>query len=215
MTTSHKTDSNPQETTISPSEKIRVLLDVDGVIADYAALHVHAVIAAGVRNIPAEWRPSQWDINKELRLTGSETARVQRLIAAPHVATTLAPFPGAVEAVKRIAAMSDVYFVTTPTPDSPTWGFDRTEWLKEKFGKELGEKVVLTAHKYLIPAAYLVDDKVENCRTWEAWNPGCIALRWCVVGMPLEKDLINVTDWASVERFVEITATRKANFRRK
>jgi 5'(3')-deoxyribonucleotidase len=196
------------------SEKIRVLFDVDGVIADYAQLHVYAVIASGVRSIPEAWRPSQWDINKELKLTASEAARVQQLMAAPGAARLLAPFPGAVEAVKRMAEIADVYFVTTPMPDSPTWGFDRTKWLTEKFGKELGEKVVLTHYKYLIPAAYLVDDKVDNCQTWEAWNPGCIALRWCALGMPPEKDLINVSDWATVERFVEIAATRRANFRR-
>lgn len=194
------------------SEKIRVLFDVDGVIADYAQLHVHAVIAAGVRNIPAAWRPSQWDINKELKLTKGEIDRVHQLIAAPGAARLLVPFPGAIEAVKRVSEIADVYFVTTPMPGSPTWGFDRTEWLKEKFGKELGEKVAFTDYKYLIPASYLVDDKVDNCRTWEEWNPGGVALLWRQPGMPPEKDLINVTDWPTVERFVEIAATRKANF---
>jgi 5'(3')-deoxyribonucleotidase len=196
------------------SEKIRVLFDVDGVIADYAQLHVHAVIAAGVRNIPTAWRPSQWDINKELKLTKEEADRVQKLVDFPGAAKSLVPFPGAVEAVKRMAEIADVYFVTAIMPDSPTWGFDRTEWLKEKFGNELGKKFVLTDHKYLIPAAYLVDDKVDNCKTWEAWNPGGIALLWCVTGMSLEKDLINVTDWSTVERFVEIAAQRRANFLR-
>lgn len=215
MTTSQLKEHPEPETRTSPFEKIRVLFDVDGVIADYAQLHVAAVIASGVRNIPEAWRPSQWDINKELKLTKEEEDRVQTLVAFPGVAKSMVPFPGAIEAVKRIAKIADVYFVTTPNGDSPTWGFDRTEWLKEKFGKALGEKVVLTHYKYLIPAEYLVDDKVENCQEWEEWNPGKFALRWRAIGMGTAKDLINVSDWVTVERFVEIAAARRALTKRR
>lgn len=201
-----------KRTMISPFRELRVLFDVDGVIADYAQLHVAAVIASGARKIPEAWRPSQWDINKELKLTKEEADRVHRLVSFPGAAKSLVPFPGAVAAVKRIAKVADVYFVTTPMPNSPTWGFDRVEWLKDMFGDELGEKVVLTQHKYLIPADYLVDDKVDNCKTWQECNLG-IALRWRVPGMDMDPDLINVSDWADVERFVDISVRSLANIR--
>lgn len=187
--------------------RLRILFDVDGVIADYTQLHVNAVIATGVRDIPRGWRPTQWDISGELKLTKEEDAKVQALISRAGMAQILFPFPGAVEAVLRIAKKVDVYFVTTPLPDSPTWPYDRTVWLKKYFGDELGRKVVHTEHKHLISALHLVDDKADNCREWESGNPGCAALCWRQPGMDVEKDLICVSDWLRVESFVDVAVS--------
>lgn len=187
------------------SRKARVLFDVDGVIADYVQMHVLAVIVSGVRSIPERWRPTGWDIDEELKLDPKEKAKVLNLTCAPGVAQRLVPFVGAVEAVKRIAKIADVYFVTAPLPESPTWSYDRAQWLINHFGDDLGKRVVHTHHKHLIPAHHLVDDKIDHCRKWEASNPGGIALRYKAPEVDFAKDMVNVSGWDAVERFVQNT----------
>lgn len=189
----------------SISKRVRVLFDVDGVIADYAQAHVLAVIATGVRSIPESWRPTEWDIDNELNLTAEEKAKVWGLLCLPGVAQRLVPFVGAVEAVKRIAKVADVYFVTTPMSGSPTWPYDRSQWLITHFGDDVGERVVHTQHKHLISGHHLVDDKIDNCRKWEAYNPCGISLRYRSPEMDFAKDLVNVTGWDAVERFIQTT----------
>lgn len=188
----------------------RILFDVDGVIANFAQLCVGTVIASGIRNIPSQWVPTQWDIAKELKLDGREKAEVHHLLTRAGVAQTMNPYPDAVDAVLRISKKMDVYFVTSPMPGSATWPHDREVWLRRQFGAELGSKVVHTNHKQLVSAVHLVDDKAENCRAWEAGNPGRAALFWCLPGREVHKDLICLSDWALVESFVDLAvATSK------
>jgi 5'(3')-deoxyribonucleotidase len=190
------------------SKKVRVLFDVDGVIADYAAAHVNAIVATGVRSIPITWRPTEWDIDEELKLTAAEKAKVSKIMAAPGIAQTFVAMPGAIDAVKRVAKIAEVYFVTTPMLESPTWPYDRAQWLCSQFGDSLGQRVVHTHYKYLVPAHHLVDDKVDNCHKWEAANPSGVALRYRTSRMDFAKDIINVSDWHAVERFIQITVQR-------
>jgi 5'(3')-deoxyribonucleotidase len=187
--------------------RLRILFDVDGVIADCAQLYTNAIIATGVRSIPPTWRPTQWDIPGELKLSKKEEDEVYQLLTRAGMAQTLCPLPDAVESVLRIAKKVDVYFVTTPMVNAPTWPYDRELWLKRYFGDELGTKVVHTAHKYLISAIHLVDDKADNCRKWEEENPGRAALCWRLPGMQVEKDLICLSDWARVESFVDVAVS--------
>ena len=187
--------------------RLRILFDVDGVIADFVQLFANAVIATGVRVIPATWRPAQWDLAAALKLNKQEEEAVYQILTRAGVAQTLSPLPGAVEAVRRISKKLDVYFVTTAMPGSATWAYDREAWLKEYFGDDLGSKVVSTEHKYLISALHLVDDRAENCREWEAENPGRAALCWRQPGMEVEKDLICLSDWARVEAFVDVAVS--------
>jgi 5'(3')-deoxyribonucleotidase len=188
--------------------KVRLLLDVDGVLADFTQTYVAAVIASGVRVIPPDWQGMEWDIAKELRLTPKEYAKVQALMCMEGVAQRLTPLPGAVSAVKRMAKKADVYFVTAPVPDSPTWGYDRKQWLLKHFGEELGSRVVSTECKAVVSGTFLVDDKIENCREWEEENPMGIVLRWCPAGMTPASGMINVNDWHVVERFVDLANAR-------
>lgn len=184
--------------------KVRLLLDVDGVLADYTQTYLAAVVAAGVRFIPSQWVPSQWDLSKELKLTAAENARVDALMNMPGVAQRIAPLPGAIDAVKRMAKKAEVYFVTAPIPTSPTWVYDRAQWLLKHFGEELGSRIVSTVHKGVVSGTFLVDDKIENCREWEEENPMGIVLRWCPAGMAPASGMINVNDWSVVARFVDL-----------
>jgi 5'(3')-deoxyribonucleotidase len=177
----------------------RVLLDVDGVVADFVQLMVNAVRNLNFCDIPINWRPTKWDVAKELKLTDKQEDEVYDVLRLPGSAKMLLPFPGAVEGVKRIASMFDVAFVTTPVEGSQTWCFDRTEWLITHFGEELGNRWVFTDHKYLVFGDFLVDDKPENCLEFKRAWPMCVPLRWLSPGMSIQKGLVHVSTWKEVE----------------
>jgi 5'(3')-deoxyribonucleotidase len=182
------------------------LLDVDGVVADFVQLMVNAVRNLKFRDIPINWRPTKWDVAKELGLTHKQEDEVYEVLRLPGSANMLLPFPGAVQGVKRLASLFDVAFVTTPVEGSATWCFDRMEWLESHFGPDLGSRWVFTDHKYLVYGDFLgdflVDDKPENCLEFrEAW-PGSVPLRWLSPGMSIQEGLVHVSSWEEVERCV-------------
>lgn len=181
------------------SRRPRVLLDVDGVVADFVQLMVNAVRNLKLRDIPLNWRPTKWDVAKELGLTNKQEDEVYEVLRLPGSANILHPFPGAVQGVKRIASLFDVAFVTAPVGGSQTWCYDRMEWLERHFGAELGSRWVFTDHKYLVYGDFLVDDKPENCLDFkEAW-PGSVPIRWQSPGMSVHEGIIHVSTWKEVE----------------
>jgi 5'(3')-deoxyribonucleotidase len=144
--------------------KPRVLLDVDGPIADFTGYYlklVHEV--TGRTYIRAE--VSQWDIAKALKLTRQEQDKVESWIDSPTSAMEIQEIPGAVHAVKKIAEMADVYFVTSPWKRCPEWTYYRSMWLRKRFGA-LGEKVIHTDQKHVCAGDMLVDDKLSNLEGW-------------------------------------------------
>lgn len=173
-----ETTTTVGKTTTCRSDRKRVALDVDGVILNYTQCYMNAVRAATNRDIPDGWSPSQWDIDEELGLTAAERKSAYALMALPGVAGSLVPYPGAVEGVKKLADIADVFFVTSPLQVSPTWCYDRTAHLTKLLGKELADNVTYTDHKYTFAADLYVDDKPSNCAEWQAAWPDGKALLW-------------------------------------
>lgn len=202
-------EPGPADSPFLGGSRIRVLLDVDSVIADLVRVFISAIEVAGIRKLPTGWRPTQFDIATELGFTKDEERRMYEKLQLPGIAKMVHPYPKAVEGVKKLARIADVFFVTTPMKGSPTWTYDRTGWLTEKFGEELGSKWVYTEYKYVVFGDMLVDDRPENCQDFEKAWPGSLALRWCPFGMPVEKKLTNVNSWDMVHLFAEHYAKRK------
>lgn len=143
--------------------KHRVAIDVDGVVANFTDLFLNAIRTATNRDIPKDWKPPKWDIEEALGLTKAERVATSKLISAAGVASYIAPYPGAVEGIKKLTKIADVFFVTSPLKSSPTWCYDRVVWLTKYFGEELADRVDFTWHKYAFAADILVDDKPSNC----------------------------------------------------
>lgn len=209
VTMNSHSEPDPTDSSLLEGDKVRVLFDVDSVIANLVQVFVSAIATAGIRQLPPGWKPKQFDIATDLGFTNDEERRMYNVLKLPGIAKMVHPYPGAIEGVKRIAKIADVFFVTTPMKGSPTWANDRTEWLKKHFGEELGGKWVYTEYKYVVFGEILVDDRPENCIEFEKAWPGSIALRWCPPGIPVEPKCNNVNTWEMVRLFVEQYTKKK------
>lgn len=208
-TVNFPSDAGPEYSALAVGEKPRVLFDIDSVVANLVQMFISAIEAAGIRQLPKDWRPLQFDVAKDLGLSKDEEARMYDMLKLPGVASMVPPYPGAVEGVKKVARIADAFFVTSPMPGSQTWTYDRSKWLIEKFGEALGSRWIYTEYKYAVYGDILVDDKPEHCLDFRKAWPGSIALRWLPKGMPVDKRLINVDSWNMVYMYAEQYAKKK------
>jgi len=143
-----------------------VLVDVDGVVADFTGRMLDVVLEETGRRHEVE-DVDQWSIQLALGLPDEHWRNVVRRIEEPGFASNLRPYPGAVEAVRDIADRHHVFFVTSPWWSSTTWMHDRTDWLVKFFGKTQGRKVVHTSAKQLVVGDVMVEDKAATLAAWE------------------------------------------------
>ena len=148
-----------------------MLLDVDGVIADFVGEFLSVAERVLNRPVPIEADLGEWDVAKALGLSERETRFVYSELNKPGVARGIAAYPGAIEMVKGLAVVAEVYFVTSPMDQSPTWCHDRMWWLIDNFGLELGSKLVLTQYTHLVFGDMLIDDRVPNVTEWASHRP--------------------------------------------
>jgi len=156
--------------------KPRVLLDVDGVLADFvggylALLAEHTGIVATPEQITA------FDIGASLGLTREQSARMKRAIGdAEHFARKLAVYPGAQEGVAALHKVAEVYIVTSPWNSNRTWTYDREQWLAEHFG--IPHARVVHSAKHLVRGDVLIDDKTETLRAWSVEHEFGKPIQW-------------------------------------
>ena len=151
---------------------MRVLCDVDGVLAQWKVVFRKHLADVGFEIDNIAWN------SPDLPLTKAEREYAWMKMSEPGVACDLEPLPGAIEGVKKIAKIADVYFVTAQVERSRTWVYDRENWLIKHFGQELGSKVVNTHYKYLVKGDMLIDDKEYNMKAWKKAFPGGIGVLW-------------------------------------
>ncbi len=159
------------------SSKPRVLVDVDGVLAQFARGFLKLVNA----QFGTEYKPedvTEYDIGKSLGWSLERTEAAYRLISNhERFADKLEPTPGADLAISWLLDYADLYIVTSPWWSNKTWVHDRNNWLWRHFG--IGaSRVVHTAAKHLVRGDVLVDDKTSTCEEWRAAWPNGVSVLW-------------------------------------
>lgn len=155
----------------------RVLLDVDGVLADFVGgylqlLEHHTGLVAMREHITA------FDIGASLGLTREQSSRMKRAIGdTPAFARHLDVYAGAAEGFRELAQVADVWIVTSPWNSNPTWTHDREAWLQRHFGIP-HSRVIHTSAKHICRGDFLVDDKTETLHAWQAEHPQGRAVQW-------------------------------------
>ena len=73
----------------------------------------------------------------------------------------LEPITGAIEAIKELEKLYDIYILSTPSTSNLFSFTGKALWIKEHLGKPYLDKLILTPNKTLHIGDYLVDDRPE------------------------------------------------------
>lgn len=118
---------------------------MDGVIADFDG---------GVKNIDPTHAPGNYDGSFD---------RVNLICEAnPTIFHTLEPIEGAIESVKQLFPLFDVYFLTVPMYRVPHSYTGKRIWLETHFGELAEHRLILTHRKDLAIGDYLIDDSTRH-----------------------------------------------------
>ena len=133
-----------------------ILLDVDGVVADFEGAVRRTVAEIGyVMAVPTEW-------NFTLKFPAEVSDHYLNRASLPGWCSTIETYPEAEWFVAELRTLGDVVAVTAPLGCCPTWESERREWLRCRGIHD----VVSTRRKDLVYGDVLIEDKVENLRAW-------------------------------------------------
>jgi len=141
---------------------MRVLVDMDGVIADWGAAYGASLDAFG----PAAWGIPRHSDQRSFNLKEGRTVAEKRIIdlvmVEPGFYSRLQPIPGASWALRSMHQRGhDVRIVTSPFVSNPTCASDKLNWVREHYGDRWAQRVILTTDKTLVWGDVLIDDKPE------------------------------------------------------
>jgi 5'(3')-deoxyribonucleotidase len=181
---------------------VKILCDVDGVIADSNS-HMLAAIALVTGRYFTREQITEWSYAKALGISQDDEDRAWQVMS--ERLESVSPYRGAVEAVTEIAERGhDIVFVTAHHPLIPHWVHAREAWLHHYFGP--APRIIHTHHKYLISGDVLIDDKPSNVTAWAEQHPhgtGVIwAQPWNAMPMPGLLNVCRVGDWNVVAKLI-------------
>ena len=159
--------------------KIRVLVDVDGVLADFPAAVLQFCNTYGCAPGARPWvleDVKEHDILKALRLEHLQE-RLDTWCADTDMCRSLPLYDGAQAFVEELKSFAEVVIVTASYGAVPNWNHARLAWLEEHFGIDKAD-VVFAKRKELVAGNMLIDDKLRNIDAWRnAWgHQGCAAV---------------------------------------
>lgn len=160
------------------SDRRTVLLDCDGVLADFIGEVIETIVAhGGPRHTHADI--TEFNFTAALKLDADLARLVKRTISTePGWWYGLTPFPEAIEGVAKLREVAEVYIVTSPWNSHPNWLHERESWLKKHFDIPHSH-VIATSAKHLVCGDVFVDDKTEAVRAWaERWYMPAIPVQW-------------------------------------
>lgn len=93
---------------------------------------------------------------------------VEALMRTKGWCENIQPFSGAVEGVKKLEEIAEVFVCTSPF-GGEFWEYERRQWLYTHFGIR-GRRVMQGYSKFLLHAEMFVDDKPANVEAWIRYN---------------------------------------------
>lgn len=190
--------------------RVVLLMDVDGVVADF--------VGGTFRLLRRMGGPDLTGIDHGWQILDSIHPMFHRQVidgwCRQGFCLELPEYPGAADAVRRLAEVVDLVFVTSVEFKSLYWVYERASWLAERFdefgllvcgGMGEGNAKRRVKRKALVDGDVLVDDKVENVVEWAEAHPEGWAFLWArsyndVDGLPC--NVIRTNDWKRVEHTI-------------
>ncbi len=154
---------------------MRILIDIDGVVADLneAAASRLELRGSETARLAAHMRSARgWSFTKGL--PKKDAALILGVLAEPGFYADLPVIPGARAALAGMRdAGHDVFFVTSPWLSNPTCASDKLGWVERHFGLVMAYRTVIAGDKTVVTGDFLVDDKPDIT--------GCAAPSWTQV----------------------------------
>jgi 5'(3')-deoxyribonucleotidase len=178
---------------------VKVICDVDNVLADYSSRYLGCLYAATGRRYTHR-DLTDFSFRKALALSEEED---RKTVALVRKNLDFAELPFAVEAVRKMAKVHQVIFVTTPHALIPEWTWHRDQWLAKRFPKA---QVIHTRHKHLVHGGAIIDDREENVIDWLDAHPLGLGVLWAQPhNSPIRsKRSVRTDDWSLVHRLLGV-----------
>ena len=139
---------------------MRILVDMDGVLADWGSEWDKEVQERKAHFLPLT--EDQRSFNLFENRSEEEKEVVRQIMNSPGFYSRLGAIPGAAEALNEMLSLRhDVRIVTAPWLTNPTCASDKYDWAERHIGAGWGERTIITKDKTLIRGDYLIDDKPE------------------------------------------------------
>lgn len=186
---------------------MRILLDCDGVLADFASAFLDTINRTlGRLHVLSDI--TEFSFAHSLKLNQDE---INACCLAIHEGwcRALKPYPGARAGVAALKSIADVYVVTSPFPGVPTWSSERETWLLEHFTIP-SKRVVHTSAKYICAGDFLIDDRTDHLVAWSVEHPEGKAIRWPTPHNRREVwSGLEASSWAKLTEWVEEAARHR------
>lgn len=187
---------------------LRILVDVDGVLADFCGACIDFVKEVkGETHSPEKLM--QWDTFEAMGYPYLWADFFARIETGDIV---FKPLPGAQEAIAELQKHHEVVIVTAPADEVPSWTSKRDLWLKEYFG--IGrDHIVHTKGKKYVAGDVFIDDNFDNCFSWHVEHMDKLTLLWdapynrnpLVLLPPEDTRFVRVKSWEDVNLAIEGT----------
>ncbi|KFQ69436.1 5'(3')-deoxyribonucleotidase, cytosolic type, partial [Phaethon lepturus] len=191
---------------------LRVLVDMDGVLADFEG----AVLRGFRTRFPGEPRVELvarrgFSVRETEGLRGAGAVPLPAggpgasVYESPGFFLGLDPIPGAVEAMQEMVHMQDteVFICTSPLQKYEHCIVEKYKWVEKHLGPKFVERIILTRDKTVVSADLLFDDKdtirgAELNPSWEHVLFTCCHNRHIQLQAPRRRLLSWADDWKAI-----------------
>ena len=140
----------------------RILVDMDGVLANWGARYDAGLNRAGAiaRDIPRTVDQRSFDL--KAGRSPAEREAISAVMTEPGFYADLDPIDGAVDALLEMREEGhDVWICSSPMPGNPTCAQDKLDWVATYLGEDWVPRVILTHDKASVMADLLIDDRPD------------------------------------------------------
>lgn len=180
--------------------RLRVLVDVDGVLCDFLNPALEVMNRLLGTNAKLEDMKT-WHLFDafDFEVTKKQQDACYDEWKKPGWCRSLPVYPGAQAGIDGLRQIADVYIVTSPM-NGPTWVHERERWLQHYFGFDR-KHTIHTDAKYVCSGDIIVDDKATHCVAWKQCHPMGQAVLWDqVTNRSEEYHGIRAYNWGDVHK---------------